>query len=415
VIKKNVMLAISLICIIFYVTGCASENEDDIISVVIWHSSNSEQEEALNAIVEAFNQSQENIIVSAINQPSANFVENIYNSVANNVGPDIIFNFATMAADFIPDGKIVNLCRHIDVDWLRDAVNESAFKESTGFVEGQLFVLPLHTSGPVLFINRSIYDELGLDAPTTWDELAENSRVVYEQTGIPGFLADSLVDLVQCLLLQGGSGYIDVENNTVLFNNEIAVSRLQWLRENVENQYFTIEVAGTRAYQDFNAGLVATIMSSVGHIATMDENPFDVEVVPIPQGGAVEWSPMWNRSFIVFSSHEENEEAAIEFLEFFIRPENLSAWAIASGNLSPYFSTLEIEAYEEFVEGNLALSALKESFEFAGYLPPVIGSATVRTELDRAVLLILSGQSTIEDALRDAEITSNAALQENAH
>ena len=379
--------------------------------MVIWHSSASGQETALNEIVDAFNKTRDDIVVTAINQPSSGFTDNIYSSVANGVGPDIIFNYATMAADFIPDEKVVDLSRCIDADWLKDAVPQAIFDESTSFAGGRMYCVPLHSSGPVLYVNKDVYEASGLSSPSTWDELVACSKTVYENTGKPGFLPDSLIDLMQCKLLQDGSGYIDTENSTALINNPAAISSYRWLKDNVDSGYFTVEKVGERGYEDFNAGLVAAYMGSCGHIEMMKENPFEVEIMPIPQGGVKEWAPVWNRSLIVFSSNEKRETAACEFIKFFISPENTAKWSIASGNISPYFETSGIAGYTEYLENNRALFAVNKSFSAAGYLPAVIGSSTVRNELERVALQIISGQKTIEQALADAEEACNKALQ----
>ena len=54
-----------------------------------------------------------------------------------------------------------------------------------------MYALPAVTTGPIFFYNKTIYDEMGFTPPTTWEELAEQSKAIYEKYGIPGFAADS--------------------------------------------------------------------------------------------------------------------------------------------------------------------------------------------------------------------------------
>ena len=68
--------------------------------------------------------------------------------------------------------------------------------ETVGFVDGGMYALPAVTTGPIFFYNKTIYDEMGFTPPTTWEELAEQSKAIYEKYGIPGFAADSLTDLM---------------------------------------------------------------------------------------------------------------------------------------------------------------------------------------------------------------------------
>ena len=415
-IKRAFCTLIAVASLLALVFGCSKPATDavtdSISTVVIWHSSSDQIEDALNKIVAEYNETHTNVIVTAINQPSSGFVDSIYSAVANGVGPDIIFNFATMAADFIPDNKIVNLGKYIDLEWLKGAVPQAIFDESTSFPNGDLYCLPLHSSGPVLFINKDVYNELDLTVPSTWDELVSASKIVYDETGKPGFLADSLIDLMQTKLLQDGSGYIDTANRVTLINNEKAESSYQWLVDNVKSGYFTVDKVGERGYEDFNAGLVAAYLGSCGHVEMMKDNSFAFEIVPIPQGGVKDWAPIWNRSLIVFTSTEEKERAACDFIKFFVAPENSANWTIATGNISPYYDTASVTKYSDYLNNNRSLVAVNESFKVAGYLPAVIGSSTVREEIEKVALQTISGQKSIGQALGDAEIICNAALQD---
>ena len=60
-----------------------------------------------------------------------------------------------------------------------------------------------------------MFDNLGLEAPKTWDDVAANSKI-YEETGIVGFAIDSVADLGQMLLMQNGVEYIDSETKQLI-------------------------------------------------------------------------------------------------------------------------------------------------------------------------------------------------------
>ena len=407
-IKKIICLLFSMIVVFASLSGCTSKS--DKIEVTIWYSSDDQEATAMNDIVDRFNAQSNNIVVKAINQPSSGFTDSIYNAVANGIGPDIIFNYATMAADFIPTNQVVDLGEYIDKEWLKNNVPAGIYNESVSFEDGKLHCLPLHTSGPVFYYNKTLFDEYQLTAPETWDQVIDCCELIKEKTGRPAFIADSLVDLMQCRLIQDGSGYIDTENNRVLINNEIAKNAYLWLADNVDNGNITIETVGNRAYEDFAAGIVPMYLGGCGKIEAMKDAKFEIDVIPCPQG-ANKWVPVWNRSLIVFKSNTDREKAACEFIKFFVDPENSAKWCVASGNLSPYFDTIKHSEYSEYVANNIALTALNESFEYAGFLPAVIGSSTVRTELEKIALQVISKEKTIDEALNDAEEKCNDALR----
>ena len=113
-------------------------------------------------------------------QAYSGFLDTVYNAVANGVGPNMIINYASTAADYVKDGLVVDLSKYVfdEEIGMADVYNslpESIKAETVGFSDGGMYALSAVT-GPIFFINKTIYDELGLTAPTTWEELAENSR-----------------------------------------------------------------------------------------------------------------------------------------------------------------------------------------------------------------------------------------------
>ena len=389
-------LAITLLCMSFSFTGC--NNNAEKTQVVIWHSSGEQQNVALNDIVARFNASQDKIEVIAESQPSANFLSNVYSAVANGVGPDIIFNYASTVSDYLADDKVVDLSGYFNLTELQSLVPQAVYDECTSFGDGKLYCLPLHSSGPVFFYDKALYTELGLSVPTTWAELESNAKVIYEAKGIPGFAADSLTDLMQCLILQNGSGYIDVSNKKVLFNNSTTAESLDWFGKNVRAGYFTNEKDGDYFFNNFNAGLLGSFIASCGCEEYITNENYGVAA--IPQAGTTKWAPTWNRALIVFKSNEQKESAAVEFLKFFTNAENSAQWTMASGNISPYSYTSNIDEYKNFLTENKALAVVDASKAHSSMLPTIVGSSTVRSELERMAVLAISDSNSIENILK---------------
>lgn len=394
---------------------CASASAATQVSV--WHTFTDAQQEALTKFAADFNASQDEYEVIVESQTYSGFLDSVYNAVANGVGPNIIINYASTAADYVADGLVVDLAQYVfDADaGMADVYNSlpDAIKaETVGFVDGGMHALPAVTTGPIFFINQTLYDELGLKAPTTWEELAENSKIIYEAKGIPGFAADSLTDMMQALMMQSGAGYIDVENKCVLFDTEEATKWLAWFGENVQKGYFALNPTGDYWSNDFNARLVAAYLGSCAGAPYIVPDGFEYSVAPMVRGTEHQWFPAWNRGPIVFNKDEASNKGAYEFVKYFMTPEVNAAWAAAMNALSPYGTTQTSEAYAEFA-ANLApsLVAVQANLDIAGALPTVTGSYAVRTALQDAAIAVAGGMSA-EDAMAACVATSNAALQE---
>lgn len=385
--------------------------------VSIWHTFTNDQQTALEKFAADFNASQSDYEVVVESQAYSGFLDSVYNAVANGVGPSIIINYASTAADYVKDGLVVDLSQYIfdEEIGMADIYNslpDSIKAETTGFIDGGLYALPAVTTGPIFFINQTIYDELGLTAPTTWEQLAENSKIIYEAKGIPGFAADSLTDMMQAFTMQSGAGYIDVENKCVLFNTEEATKWLAWFGENVQKGYFALNPTGDYWSNDFNAQLVASYLGSCAGVPYIIPDGFEYSVAPMVRGITTEWFPAWNRGPIVFNKDEETNKGAYLFIKYFLSPEVNAEWAKAMNALSPYGTTQAGEAYAEFAATlDPSLVAVQDNLDIAGALPTVTGSYAVRTALQDAAVAVAGGVSA-EDAMAMAVETSNAALQE---
>ena len=409
--KFRSMMA-AVLAFIFVISGAAMAATE----VTIWHTFTDDQQTALQGFADAFNQSQDEYEVIVQSQAYSGFEDTVYNAVANGVGPSIIFNYASTAADYIEDGLVVDMSQYISEDAemqaIYDSLPEAIKAETVGFVDGGMYALPAVTTGPIFFYNKTIYDEMGFAPPTTWEELAEQSKAIYEKYGIPGFAADSLTDLMHMLIMQSGNEYIDMENKCVLFDTESTLEWLTWFAQNVQAGYFGLRPTGDYWSEDFNAKLVASYSGSCAGVPYITPDGFEYAVAPLPSTIDVSWYPSWNRGPIVFNKDEETNRGAYEFVKFFLQPENNAQWAIAMNALSPYGTTQEqSQTYQEFAaEMPASLAAVQANLEVAGALPTISGSYAVREALEEAATMAAGGMDPAE-ALAACVETSNAAMQ----
>ncbi|MFR6025541.1 MAG: extracellular solute-binding protein [Christensenellales bacterium] len=411
--RKLVALMAAAVMLVAFCAGASAATQ-----VTIWHTFTDAQQAALEQFAADFNASQSDYEVVVESQAYSGFLDNVYNAVANGVGPNMIINYASTAADYVKDGLVVDLSKYVfdDEIGMADIYNslpDSIKAETVGFSDGGMYALPAVTTGPIFFINKTIYDELGLTAPTTWEELAENSKKIYEAKGIAGFAADSLTDMMQALMMQSGAGYIDVENKCVLFDTDEAKAWLKWFGDNVEAGYFALNPTGDYWSNDFNAGLVASYLGSCAGVPYIKPDGFEYTVAPMVRGDKTEWYPAWDRGAIVFNKSEEENKGMYLFVKYFLSPEVNAEWAQAMNALSPYGTTQASEAYSTFTESmDPSLIAVQADLDVAGALPTVTGSYAVRNALKDAAIAVSGGVSA-EDAMAECVATSNAALRNN--
>ena len=212
--------------------GCTAAVAEDKVQVKIWHTFTNEQEAYLNKTAEDFNASQDKCEVLVQTQPYANFTSTVYNAVVNHEGPDIIFNYASEAAKYVSANLVANLDEYIydpeigfDIENLLPAY---LLNEINGFEDGHIHYLPGATTGPILYYNKTMLQELNLEVPKTWEELEAVSKAIKAaKPDVTPFGIDSKVDITQTVILESGATYIDVANKKVGFDG--AVEAVAWL------------------------------------------------------------------------------------------------------------------------------------------------------------------------------------------
>ena len=410
--KKLVALMVAAMML---VALCATASA--ATTVTIWHTYTDAQQEALQSFADEFNAMQDEYFVDVQSTALSGFADNVYQAVANGVGPNIIIYYASTAAEYVKDNLVVDLAPYVfdEEIGMADVYNslpDSIKVEATGFEDGGMHILPATITGPILFINKTLYDELGLQIPTTWEQLAENSKAIYEAKGIAGFAADSKTDLLQSIFMQTGADYIDLESKTIKFDTEENIAWLDWYAENVANGYFAHNSQSDYFSSDFNAQLVACYLGSCAGYPYIVPDGFEYVMAPMPNTIDVSWYPSWNRGPIVFNKTEDENKGADLFVKYFMTPEVNARWAVAMKALSPYGTTQESDAYAEFAADlHQSLVCVQENLSVAGALPTITGSQQVRDAIDAAATNVAGGMSGA-DAMAICVEDSNTALQE---
>ena len=288
---------------------------------------------------------------------------------------------------------------------------QQPYSEITQWGDG-IYVFPCTTAGEVLFYNKTMFDKYGLEAPKTWTELAECSKIIHEKEGIPGFGTDSLVDTYQCLIMQAGSGYIDEDGNYAI-DETIAKEKLNWFADLVKSGDFRLVGEDVFFSGPFGSQAVASYIGSsagVSYVELAVNDTFEIGCVPIPQEGPVRYISSWGNNFACLSTDEDHARGAYMFLKFLTSTENIVQWAEAFGTVPIYKEARESAEFQQFAETNIAVKALTEEADDIGMLASVPGAAAMRTEIDKMVQSVALNVSDADTAYAAFETACREAL-----
>jgi len=419
--KKIIFILITCF-FIFNFSSCKKTESSKTATVEIWHTYNGAQAEFLEKIATEFNNSQEKYKVLVLAQDYSGFNDTVYNAVANKVGPSIIFNFASTAVEYIKADLAVNISKYIQEDvrnedlFMQNLINslpESMKDDFLGFADGGIYYLPGCTTGPVFFYNKTIFDELKLEVPTSWKELENVCKIIYEKKGIPGFLSDSIVDTLQALIMQNGLGYIDVKNKKVDFCNEKFMNLIQWYVDNCHKGYFAFNVVGNYSSDDLGNGDVASFAGSCVNDQYITMVKDELGMAPWISTDLENFYTAWNRGPIFLKRNDIADKGAYEFIKYFLTPKNNGQWAKINSAISPYKTTESDLDYQNYIKNLPAGSALNHvlvNLDKSGSFPNVPGAAQIRRLLTEFMNNVVDSQISVKDAVIQLEKDCNAAL-----
>jgi len=367
--------------------------------------------EVVDGIVADFETENPDITVNAVY--SGNYDDTrvrALSALASGEPAQLAVMFSIDAYDLIEQEFIVPFddIEGVDAAWL-DSFYPALM--ANGQIEGKTWGIPFQRSTIVAYYNKELFEAAGLDPespPTTWDELVSmgkaltgdgTSGLMIPSTGYPYWM-------FQALAIQNGRELMSDDGLTTYFDDEAVVETLAfWQSLSSEHGIMpagTVEWGTLR--QAFLEGQAAMMWHSTGNLtAVKNEASFEFGVAELP-ANIQPGSPTGGGNFYVFEdTTDEERAAALKLIKFMTSPEQAAAWSIATGymGVSPAaYETEALQAYtEEFPPALVARNQLENAVaEFSTF-----ETARVRDGLNNAIQAALTGTSTPEEALSEAQ------------
>lgn len=308
-----------------------------------------------------------------------------------------------------PIGEIVD-----DEEWFGSF--EEGFMGNSTLPDGTVASIPFQRSTIVMYWNKELFEEAGLDPetpPQTWDEMVEfGQQVVDESSGDWGVQIPSTtwgVWMLEAMAVQNGSLLWDPETGTeVSYDDPATISSLEnWVALQEEG----LEPSGTVEWgtlpDDFNQGSTGIIWTTTGQLTNIRSNAgFDFGVAPLPAQEQPGSATGGGNLYVMNGVSDEEQEAAVELARFLSSPEIQSDWTVESGYVAPLAEAWEVEPLasyvEDFPEARVAFDQLDDS-------GPELGTYNRQEVFDvmgNAIESVMNGadvESTLEQAQQDAD------------
>ncbi|MBO6803577.1 MAG: ABC transporter substrate-binding protein, partial [Thalassospira sp.] len=290
---------------------------------------------------------------------------------------------------------------------------------ANGEVDGKTWGIPFQRSTIVMYYNKDMFREAGLDPempPQTWEELVTTGKAL-SKDGKWGLMVPSTgypYWMFQCFAIQNGKELMSADGTETYFNDPAVVEALEFWRGLATKEKImpegTIEWGTLR--QAFVQGQTAMMWHSTGNLSAVKrEAQFDFGVAMLPkhkQPG----SPTGGGNFYLFKdSTDEQKEASLALIKYMTAPERAAEWSIATGYVGVTPDAYETDALKAYVADFPPALVARDQLEVSVAEFSTYDTARVREGLNNAIQAALTGEKTPEEALGDAQSEAERLLR----
>lgn len=409
------------------------------VAIDLWHSEVAANEEAVKSLVASFNASQDEVRVRATFQGTyADAMAKIIASLGTGQLPAVMLMSETEIQRLIDSGAIAPVQDFID----RDGYDLSDLDQrAVGYytVEDQLWAMPFALEMTLLYYNKAMFREVGLDPekpPQDLEEVREYSEQILQKDGSEVTRTGLAIDIkpwLSAMLDLHGDAYVNEANGhdgratEVLFDNDTGRTFFQWWHDMIDDdlainvgrnpefiENFLAMAAGRAAMTFSYAGALRSVVDALeaGVGEGVEIGVSTLPGVPGSEGLSASVYALW----IFGQGPEEEQEAAWKFVQWLMEPEQQAAWFSGSGYLPAVPSAVELPAAQEILESYPLFQVPLDAYLSTPPTPPwgaILGPSeeVIQAVLSEVEEMLLAGKDPIE-ALEDAASESNEIIDE---
>lgn len=416
--------------------GCSNKNQvvNDVTELTFWYSMGGKGGEAITALVDAFNESQDEIRVVAEYQGAYDdAVNKLKSSALGNAGPDIMQLYEIGTKWMIDSEYAIPMQDFIDEEGYDVShLEENILDYYT--IDDKLYSMPFNTSTPILYYNKTAFEEVGLNpevAPTNFDEILEYSEKLTKKSGniterygyamqIYGWFFEQFLIKQQLDYANEGNGRDNQATAVTFDTNQGALNIINGWKTLVDSGLIAnFGRNGDAVTDSFASGKVAMTIASTASLTDIKSkinDTFELGTAYFPavsstdEGGvSIGGASLW----IMDKGDDDKAKAAFEFIKFMVSADVQAQWAQATGYFSVNKEAYEIPSMVEYLNNNpefqTAIDQLREPNNQSGALLGVFSEA--RAAIEENIEKVLNNELSASEAVLNLTKTINQALE----
>ncbi|WP_085506107.1 ABC transporter substrate-binding protein [Thalassobacillus devorans] len=415
---KRFLVSMIAVLLVIGMVGCSSESngeggeaEGSVKKITFWTPFSGPDGPKMKEIVDGFNQSQEEYEVNLEIKPNEDYYKTLDLSIQDQKKvPDLFI----VHANHLPTYADKGILKQLD-DMTGDLVKKEDYHENAlegATYNGELYGVPLDIHPLILYWNKEMFKEAGLDPnkpPKDREEFLEYAeKLTNKDKGQYGTIVSTggLQDFIFPSIVYQNGGELITENKEINYDSKPVIEALQFERDLIEKYEVApsnVQDSPTPLFLQQRAGM---IINGPWMINQFKESDVDFGSAPMPQLGTETQAVYGNSHNFVMPDSVKDEK--IDGIEAFISyvGENGISWAEA-GQAPASKAVYESDEFNDLGhQPNVA-----KQFDYVKFPPDIPNWGQVSNPLFEEVNLVLLGQKDAKKAMEDAAKESKARLK----
>ncbi|MEW9122223.1 MAG: ABC transporter substrate-binding protein [Thermotaleaceae bacterium] len=407
--------------------GEQSAEKAEKIRIEYWHpNAETQGGQTVEKLVKDFNAQSDTVEVVAKFNPDMykGLLQNLQAEVATGKSPAIVqvgwafLDYFSNNFDYTTPQEIVDAYFPEDKTFIEDNFLPNILdlaKNSENIRVG----IPYSLSTPVLYINKDILREAGLDenGPKTWEELVVFANTIKEKTGKYGFYMQEPADNWATQALLESNGARMMTDGKASFASEEGIQAYEAYADMVVKTKSALHISWGEGVQSFIDGNVGMLFTTIAQRANVQKGAaFDVAAINAPSWeGKPKRLPAGGSFLAITAQTEEEKKAAWEFEKYLYSIESVAEWTKGTGYVPPRKDVATAEnGLKQFLQENKMMAAATTQMDGVVSWTSFPGDAGLQAE---QVLLdtrdqILGGKVSAREGLVGAQEKINQLLSQ---
>jgi sn-glycerol 3-phosphate transport system substrate-binding protein len=309
-----------------------------------------------------------------------------------------------------------------DKSWMKGFYPAFMANSQTG---GKTWGIPFQRSTIVMYWNKDLYKEAGLDPEkpaNSWDELLAHAKKLTKRdgsgnvtqwgvqipaSGFPYWLFQGLTTPNNAILMN------EAGNQTFYDKKEVVEALQYWVDLSRKEKVHPPGIVewGTTP-KDFFEKKVAIMWTTTGNLTNVKNNaqfPFGVAMLPEKQRRG---SPTGGGNFyLAKKTTPEEREAAFKFVKWMTTPERAADWGIKTGYVAVSPAAWETPRMKEYVAGFPQAAVARDQLPHSVAELSTHENQRVTKALNDGLQAALTGTKTPDQAMKDAQREAERILR----